>query len=236
MYVRNSGNCTRTKIGLKPAPVRIEAVSSALLPVLQAVFDKTPNTFDSYKDVLQLYEGGLPLPDIPQVQALIQAIPLEMLKNILTPPQGQHSFLKLPVPQIIQGWSESCHHRKAQGARNQNWTVLPTKRPYLPSEVCGRCGGDDDADIGNEGREVVIDDLRRDLTIHESKGAKILRLKKDLATKVREIAEVLEANTPPAANDVPRARDHISPDILETTSYDPPSATSCSSSCSTHNF
>ncbi|KAK8943822.1 putative linoleate 9S-lipoxygenase 5 [Platanthera guangdongensis] len=80
----------------------IKAVSSALLPVLQAVFNKTPNTFDSYKDVLQLYEGGLPLPDIPQVQALIQAIPLEMLKNILTPPQGQRSFLKLPVPQIIQ--------------------------------------------------------------------------------------------------------------------------------------
>ncbi|XP_020590849.1 probable linoleate 9S-lipoxygenase 5 [Phalaenopsis equestris] len=79
----------------------IKAVAKTLLPILQAVFDGTPNTFDSYEDIFKLYEGGLQLPDIPQVQALLDAIPLEMLKSVLKPAKEQRGFLKFPMPHII---------------------------------------------------------------------------------------------------------------------------------------
>lgn len=83
----------------------IKAVAKSLLPILRAVFDGTPNTFDSYEDIFKLYEGGLPLPNIPQVKALLDAIPLQLLKSVLTPTTGQRAFLKFPVPLIIQSWS-----------------------------------------------------------------------------------------------------------------------------------
>ncbi|KAG0456774.1 hypothetical protein HPP92_024562 [Vanilla planifolia] len=79
----------------------LKAVAKSLLPLLQAVFNGTSNTFNSFEDILKLYEGGLPLPDIPQVQALVQTIPFEMLKTFLTPSQGQMGVLKFPMPLII---------------------------------------------------------------------------------------------------------------------------------------
>ncbi|MCD7446598.1 Arachidonate 5-lipoxygenase [Datura stramonium] len=66
----------------------------------EALFDKTPSEFDSFEDVLKLYEGGIKLPSRPLLKAIIDSIPLEILKDILqTDGQG---ILKYPTPQVIQ--------------------------------------------------------------------------------------------------------------------------------------
>ncbi|PKU74323.1 probable linoleate 9S-lipoxygenase 5 [Dendrobium catenatum] len=84
----------------------MKTVGKVLLPTLQAFLDLTPNEFDSLNEILGLYEGGLPLPDIPFVRKFIQAMPFELL--IMTfiaqfnSNPANSGVLKLPVPNIIQ--------------------------------------------------------------------------------------------------------------------------------------
>ncbi|KAK4798209.1 hypothetical protein SAY86_030535 [Trapa natans] len=58
------------------------------------------NEFDTFKDVLSLYEGGIKLPDGPKVQKLKASIPWEMLKE-LARDDGER-LLKFPTPDVIK--------------------------------------------------------------------------------------------------------------------------------------
>ncbi|KAJ6846845.1 putative linoleate 9S-lipoxygenase 5 [Iris pallida] len=78
----------------------IKAVGQALLPVLEALLDQTPLEFGSFHEVLQLYEGGVALPNLPKLGELRDSIPFELIKDILPTP-GERLF-RLPTPQIIQ--------------------------------------------------------------------------------------------------------------------------------------
>jgi len=73
----------------------------SLFPAFKALFDNTPNEFDSFEDVLELYEGGIKLPQGPLLKALIDSIPLEILKDVFHS-DGEGLF-KFPTPQVIQG-------------------------------------------------------------------------------------------------------------------------------------
>ncbi|XP_049414170.1 probable linoleate 9S-lipoxygenase 5 [Solanum stenotomum] len=72
----------------------------SLFPAFKALFDNTPNEFDSFEDVLELYEGGIKLPQGPLLKALIDSIPLEILKDVFHS-DGEGLF-KFPTPQVIQ--------------------------------------------------------------------------------------------------------------------------------------
>ncbi|KAK4739247.1 hypothetical protein R3W88_002944 [Solanum pinnatisectum] len=72
----------------------------SLFPAFKALFDNTPNEFDSFEDVLELYEGGIKLPEGPLLKALIDSIPLEILKDAFHS-DGEGLF-KFPTPQVIQ--------------------------------------------------------------------------------------------------------------------------------------
>ncbi|KAG5626147.1 hypothetical protein H5410_011365 [Solanum commersonii] len=78
----------------------LKSIMQTLLPAFKALFDNTPNEFDSFADVLKLYEGGIQLPRGPLLKAITDSIPLEILKDILqTDGQG---LLKYPTPRVIQ--------------------------------------------------------------------------------------------------------------------------------------
>ncbi|WOK93052.1 hypothetical protein Cni_G01745 [Canna indica] len=79
----------------------LKAIVQGLLPVLHAIFDETPNEFDSFEDVLKLYEGGLPVPNIPLLDEIRQRIPFEMLKEVIRIEPNQR-LLKLSMPHVIQ--------------------------------------------------------------------------------------------------------------------------------------
>ncbi|XP_016435491.1 linoleate 9S-lipoxygenase 6-like [Nicotiana tabacum] len=78
----------------------LKSMVQFILPELHALFDSTPNEFDSFEDVLRLYEGGIKLPQGPLFKALISAIPLEMVKELLrTDGEG---IMKFPTPLVIK--------------------------------------------------------------------------------------------------------------------------------------
>lgn len=79
----------------------LKSIVQFILPELHALFDGTPNEFDSFEDVLRLYEGGIKLPQGPLFKALTAAIPLEMIKELLrTDGEG---ILRFPTPLVIKG-------------------------------------------------------------------------------------------------------------------------------------
>ncbi|KAL3330107.1 hypothetical protein AABB24_034123 [Solanum stoloniferum] len=78
----------------------LKSIVQFLIPEFQALFDSTPDEFDSFEDVLKLYEGGIKLPQGPFLKALTDSIPLEILKEIIRT-DGEGKF-KFPTPQVIQ--------------------------------------------------------------------------------------------------------------------------------------
>ncbi|XP_010905215.1 probable linoleate 9S-lipoxygenase 4 [Elaeis guineensis] len=78
----------------------LKSLTQSLQPLLNTVFDKTPMEFDSLQDVLNLYEGGLKLPEFPALEEIKDRIPLEMIKELVRSDGEQ--VLKLPLPQVIK--------------------------------------------------------------------------------------------------------------------------------------
>lgn len=81
--------------------VYLKSIAQSFLPAFKALFDNTPNEFDSFEDVLKLYEGGVKLPEGPLLKAITDTIPLEILKDVFHS-DGEGLF-KFPTPQVIQG-------------------------------------------------------------------------------------------------------------------------------------
>ncbi|XP_058073717.1 probable linoleate 9S-lipoxygenase 5 [Magnolia sinica] len=78
----------------------LKSLVQFLVPELTALFDKTPNEFDTFQDVLNLYEGGIQLPNITAVNKIKDMIPLEMIKELVR--SDGERLLKFPMPQVIQ--------------------------------------------------------------------------------------------------------------------------------------
>lgn len=78
----------------------LKSIAQFIRPEIEALFDKTPNEFDSFEDVLQLYEGGIPLPE-GLFKEIGDKIPAEMLKEIFRTDGAQ--FLRFPMPEVIKG-------------------------------------------------------------------------------------------------------------------------------------
>ncbi|KAL5566069.1 hypothetical protein UlMin_029233 [Ulmus minor] len=77
----------------------LKSIAQVLTPELQSLFDKTPNEFDNFQDVMDLYEGGIKVPD-GILKSIRDNIPAEMLKEIFRTDGEQ--LLKYPPPQVIQ--------------------------------------------------------------------------------------------------------------------------------------
>lgn len=78
----------------------LKAIAQVIQPELESLFDNTPNEFDTFEDVLKLYEGGIKVPE-GVLKGIRDKIPAEMLKEILRT-DGER-LLKYPVPQVIKG-------------------------------------------------------------------------------------------------------------------------------------
>lgn len=78
----------------------LKALVQITRPELEALFDSTPNEFDSYEDVLKLFEGKFELP-ASLLDGIRKILHSEFLKEIFR--TDGEKFLKFPVPQVIKG-------------------------------------------------------------------------------------------------------------------------------------
>eukprot|EP00268_Persea_americana_P025485 TRINITY_DN24857_c0_g1_i7.p1 TRINITY_DN24857_c0_g1~~TRINITY_DN24857_c0_g1_i7.p1 ORF type:complete len:426 (+),score=69.29 TRINITY_DN24857_c0_g1_i7:737-2014(+) len=67
---------------------------------LKAIFDKTPNEFDTFEDVMKMYEGGIKLPDGSVLRKIRDMIPFEMIRELIR--TDNERLFKFPMPQVIQ--------------------------------------------------------------------------------------------------------------------------------------
>ncbi|XP_078165821.1 putative linoleate 9S-lipoxygenase 4 [Carex rostrata] len=77
----------------------LKSIGQALFPGLIAIFDETPNEFDSLKDTLDLYEGGIHLPHPLMLDNLRQKIPFQFIKEWFR--KEGHVF-RLPTPHVLK--------------------------------------------------------------------------------------------------------------------------------------
>ncbi|KAL8524651.1 hypothetical protein ACS0TY_014305 [Phlomoides rotata] len=76
----------------------LKSLGQVIIPEVKAVFDKTINEFDSFNDVLKLYEGGVKLPE-GHKNKVNECVPLELIRE-LTRSDGERA-LNFPVPDVI---------------------------------------------------------------------------------------------------------------------------------------
>lgn len=81
----------------------LKSIFQFLAPEFLALFDKTPTEFDSFEDVLQLYEGGIKVDHGSVWEKIREQIPLQMIRELLR--SDGEKPLKFPIPQIIKGTS-----------------------------------------------------------------------------------------------------------------------------------
>ncbi|XP_008777614.1 linoleate 9S-lipoxygenase 6-like [Phoenix dactylifera] len=79
----------------------IKALIQSLKPILDAILGQTRNEFDSFEEVFRLYEGGLPVPNVPLLDEIRERIPFEMVKEMLRT-EGNQRLLKFPLPHVTQ--------------------------------------------------------------------------------------------------------------------------------------
>uniref|UniRef100_A0A0D9VXV7 Lipoxygenase n=1 Tax=Leersia perrieri TaxID=77586 RepID=A0A0D9VXV7_9ORYZ len=78
----------------------LKAIIEGVLPIIRTYVDTTPEEFDSFEDIMKLYEGGLKVTDASALAEIKKRIPIDLIKS-LVPVAGDH-LLKLPLPHVIK--------------------------------------------------------------------------------------------------------------------------------------
>ncbi|XP_071725507.1 probable linoleate 9S-lipoxygenase 5 [Rutidosis leptorrhynchoides] len=78
----------------------LEAILKFILPEFEALTDDTFDEFDSFDDILNLYIGGIKLPEGPLLDNLLQNIPFEIFKELIRSDGG--GIAKYSTPKVIQ--------------------------------------------------------------------------------------------------------------------------------------
>jgi linoleate 9S-lipoxygenase len=79
----------------------LKSVAQVVLPELRSLCDKTINEFDTFQDVLDIYEGSFKLPSGPLQNTIRDLIPYEIFRELVR--NDGERFLRFPVPDVIKG-------------------------------------------------------------------------------------------------------------------------------------
>ncbi|XVF38193.1 hypothetical protein REPUB_Repub20aG0078800 [Reevesia pubescens] len=78
----------------------VKSLFQILIPEIAALCDKTINEFDSFQDVLDLYEGGIKLPTDATLKKIRDCLPWEMIRELVR--NDGERLMKFPMPAVIK--------------------------------------------------------------------------------------------------------------------------------------
>ncbi|KAJ6694317.1 hypothetical protein OIU85_005040 [Salix viminalis] len=138
---------------------------------LDAFADATPNEFDSFDDVLKLYEGGIKLPCVPLLENIRKNIPLEFLEEIFR--SDGERFFKFPKPQVIQ-YNHSAWRTDEEFGREMlagvNPVIIRRLEEFPPKSKLDReLYGDQNSKISEEHIQNSLDGLTIDEAIRNNR-------------------------------------------------------------------
>lgn len=79
----------------------VKSLGQVLVPEIASLFDKTINEFDSFEDILKLFDGGAKLPNGNSANRFKGCLSLELIKELVR--SDGERFLKFPIPDVIKG-------------------------------------------------------------------------------------------------------------------------------------
>ncbi|XP_010094672.2 probable linoleate 9S-lipoxygenase 5 [Morus notabilis] len=148
----------------------LKSIGQFLKPELEDVFNSTPNEFDSFEDVLKLYEGGVEVPE-GLLKSIRDSTPAEIIKEIFRT-DGER-LLKFPVPQVIKedktAWSTDEEFAREMLA-GINPVMIRCLQQFPPtSKLDPKVYGDHTSTITKEHIEHNLNGLSVDEAIKNSK-------------------------------------------------------------------
>ncbi|KAK2999069.1 hypothetical protein RJ639_024028 [Escallonia herrerae] len=105
------------------AAYALQSIFQFLIPEFEALFDRTPSEFDTFEDVLKLYEGGIPIPNNNLLESIREKIPFEMIKELRR--SDRERPFKFPLPQVIKAEDRSAWRTDEEFAREMLAGVNP---------------------------------------------------------------------------------------------------------------
>ncbi|KNA22245.1 hypothetical protein SOVF_035790 [Spinacia oleracea] len=78
----------------------VKSLSHGVIGMLDAVFDWTPIKFNDFKEVLDLYDGAIKLPNSPSLDKIMKLVPTKFLKALFR--SDGADFLNYPKPDIVK--------------------------------------------------------------------------------------------------------------------------------------
>lgn len=79
----------------------VKSISQTAVGLVGAVIDKTPKEFDSFQDVMKMFEGGIRLPENSFLDKIRESIPSQFFRSLAQ--SDGAPVLKFPLPDIIKG-------------------------------------------------------------------------------------------------------------------------------------
>ncbi|XP_061976799.1 probable linoleate 9S-lipoxygenase 5 isoform X1 [Populus nigra] len=144
----------------------LKSLVQILLPEIKSLCDKTINEFDTFEDVLNLYEGGIKLPNKPTLHKIRDHIPWEMLRELVR--NDGERFLKFPKPDVIKA-DKSAWRTDEEFAREMlagvNPVIISRLQEFPPaSKLDPKAYGNQNSSI----RKELIEENMNGLTVDQA--------------------------------------------------------------------
>ncbi|KAM7259906.1 hypothetical protein ACFE04_015647 [Oxalis oulophora] len=148
-----------------------KSLVQVLVPEVASLCDKTINEFDSFDDVLNLYEGGIKLPSEQTLGKLREYIPWEMLKELVR--NDGEQLPKFPKPDVIKA-DKSAWRTDEEFAREMlagvNPVVISRLQVFPPaSNLDPKVYGNQNSSITREHIEANMNGLTVDEALKQNK-------------------------------------------------------------------
>jgi linoleate 9S-lipoxygenase len=151
----------------------LKSLGQVLIPEIKAVFDETINEFDTFQDVMNMYEGGIKLPEGHTMHKIRECLPWELIRELVRSDGEQ--LLKFPMPDVLkEDTTRTAWRTDEEFGREMlagvNPVVIRRLHEFPPrSKLNSQVYGNQDSVITKEQIEKNMNDLTVDEALKDNK-------------------------------------------------------------------